>query len=203
MKKQIAVTMALALFAGTSFAQIDSSLNTSTYRSGYSSEGVRVSILKPNYEFTGKVKFAGDSFEGTATPDSIWGVAVGYAQLPIQELGWTANLGMLEEKTDDVSMNMLRVDGNLAFAFNQFLNIKGGINIMKITTGKGTENLNAGIGYQASLGLQLTKNLGIDLGYSEVNTSGKTPVTSGGTEIGKADVEVKMKGVEAGFNATF
>ncbi len=127
---------------------------------------------------------------------------MGYANLPIQELGFTTNLALIEMKSES-SANIARIDGNLGYAFNNYVNLKGGLNIMKYYTGEGLKNLNPGFGYQASLGFQLNKTVGFDIGYTEQNTSGKVPVTMNGEEIGKADVDLKLSGLEFGLNATF
>lgn len=201
MKTKIVTVLAVVLLTSTSFAQ-----NTSTAKlpvdDGIASQGIRISIVKPTLDMKATVKYQGSSFDGTGKPDSALGIAVGYAKLPVQEFGFTTNLALIEAKSES-SANIARVDGNLGYAFNKYVNLKGGLNAMKFTSGNGVKDLDVGFGYQASLGFQLNKNAGLDIGYSESNISGKTPVTSNGQEIGKANIDVKMSGLEVGLNATF
>lgn len=201
MKKQISAFLAVAFVASSSFAQ-----NTSTAKmpqdDSISSKGFRISLVRPNLDAKMKVKYESFSFDGSQKIDSTMGLAVGYASLPIQELGWTTNLALMEAKNES-SANLARVDGNLGYAFNKYVNLKGGLNVAKFTSGSGVKELNAGFGFQASVGVQLTKNFGLDVGYTEMNTAGKTPITSNGQEIGKADYDLKMSGLEVGINGTF
>lgn len=201
MKTKLTVFLAMALVASTSFAQ-NSSTAKMPQDDGISSQGIRVSIVKPTLDMKATVKYQGYSFDGTGKPDSALGIAVGYAKLPVQELGFTTNLALMEAKSES-SVNIARVDGNLGYAFNKYVNLKGGLNVIKFTSGDGLKDLNPGFGYQASAGFQLNKTVGLDVGYTESNTSGKTPVTSKGQEIGKANIDVKMSGLEVGLNATF
>ncbi len=157
------------------------------------------------------LKYKGYAFpDSTAKFDSVFGVAVGYASLPVQELGFTTNLAYMEARKDR-SANIARADGNLGYAFNNNVNLKGGLNILKFTSGTDLKDLNSGIGFQGSLGFQLNKTVGFDIGYSESNLSGTLPITSTFTsngkviskEVGKGDVDVKLSGLEVGLNATF
>jgi hypothetical protein len=201
MKNQVTAFFVTALIASMSLAQNSSTAKMSD-DDGVSSKGIRISLVRPTLDMKATVKYQGYSFDGAGKPDSALGLAVGYASLPVQELGWTTNAALIETK-DESSANIARVDGNLGYAFNKYVNLKGGLNVMKFTSSNGVKDLNAGFGFQASLGFQLNKNVGLDFGYSELNTSGKTPVTSNGQEIGKADIEVKMTGLEVALTATF
>lgn len=199
MKKQVITFLATAFLASISFGQ---NMSQTRADAGISSKGIRVSLIKPTLDMKAKAKYQGLSFEATGKPDSAWGVGIGYASLPVQELGWTTNLSMIEAKAER-SSNMVRVDGNLGCAFNKYVNLKAGLNATKFTSGDGVKDLNPGVGFQASLGLQLNRNVGIDVGYSESNVSGDTPVTSNGKEIGKANSELKLSGLEIALTATF
>jgi hypothetical protein len=203
MKNKIGMAFIVALVASTGMAQ-NTSKTKAVADDSVSSRGFRVSFLKPTLDTKMTGKFMGQTAEGTSKPDSALGIAIGYASLPVQELGYTTNLALIEAKSGS-SANIARIDGNLGYAFNPYVNLKGGLNAMKFTSGNGLKDLDAGFGYQASLGFQLNKNAGIDIGYSELNTSGRVPVTlmSTGEEIGKAKIDYKMTGLEIGLNATF
>jgi hypothetical protein len=201
MKAKIVSVAAVSLLTSASFAQ-----NTTRAKmpvdGGISSQGVRISIVRPTLDMKIEAKFDGQTFSGTAKPDSALGVAVGYAKLPVEELGFTTNLSLIEAKVDS-SVNIVRLDGNLGYAINKHINLKGGLNTMKFTSGDTVKDFNPGLGYQLSLGLQLNKNVGLDIGYSELNSSGKLPVTSDGVEIDKLNMDLKMSGLEVGLSATF
>ncbi len=201
MTKQIIGLVSIALLTSASYGQ-----NTTTAgipsTIDNSSTGFRISLTKPVLDAKVKVKFSGFNFDDNIKMDSTNGFAIGYANLPIEELGWTTNLGFMETKKE-TSANIIRVDGNLAYTFNQYINLKGGLNIAKFTSGAGVKELNEGVGLQTSIGLQMTKNIGVDIGYTQMNMAGKTPVTSNGVEVGKADYEIKLSGIEIGLNGTF
>lgn len=202
MKTKIAAFVVMALVTTNSFAE-NSLTATVANDESISSQGFRVSILKPTLDTKTTNKYQNFSFDGTSKPDSAIGLSVGYAKLPVQELGFTTNLALIEAKFER-SANIARLDGNLGYAFNKFVNLKGGLNVMKFTSGgEVIEDLNPGFGYQASLGFQLNQNVGLDVGFTEQNTSGTSPITVNGQQIGKADVDVKMSGLEIGLNATF
>ena len=59
------------------------------------------------------------------------------------------------------------------------------------------------LGLQANVGVQITRNFSLEVGYTEMNTSGKTPVTVNGQEVGKADLDAKLSGAEIGLTGTF
>ena len=157
MKNQITAFLAMALLTSMSFAQNASTLKLPA-DDGFSSKGLRISLVKPTLDSKIKLKYEGLSFDGTGKPDSALGLAVGYASLPVQELGWTANVAYIEAKAESTA-NIARIDGNLGYAFNKYVHLKGGLNAMKFTSGNGVKDLNAGLGFQASLGLQLNRNI--------------------------------------------
>jgi len=201
MKSSLKIFLAVLAVSTSSFAQNTSTVQVSA-QDGYSSRGVRISLVRPNLDYKGTVKYQNFSFDGSGSYDSALGLGIGYVNLPIQELGWTTNLTLMEIKKDS-SGNLVRLDGNLGVAVTQFVNLKAGLNVMKITSGSNIDNLNPGLGYQASVGFQINKNLGLDLGYTELNTSGNAPITSNGKEIGQANVTYKISGIEIGLNGTF
>jgi hypothetical protein len=191
MKNQIAAFLATALVASMSFAQNTSTAQMPTQEN--SSKGFRVSIVKPMLEAELKVSGGGQSASDSAKLDDALGFAVGYANLPVQALGWTANLTHLEIKSDGASATMLRLDGNAAYAFTNFVNVKGGLNLSKFTS-NASDELKPAIGLQASVGFQATKNFGIDVGYTQMNQK---------AESQGVDLNVKVSGIEIGLNGTF
>jgi hypothetical protein len=151
------------LFSVSSFAQYENTeyesttiAKKSTATAAYT-EGVRFAMVKPNLT----------SDNGDSLGDQL-GVSLGYASLPVQQLGWTTNVVLIEIRDSESTVQLGRVDGNLAHAFNEFVNIKAGLNLSKYLTG-GDNRLNPGLGLQASIGFQLSRGFGIDVGYSEMN----------------------------------
>lgn len=202
MKKNISSVLVIALIASTSFAQ--NNLRTKVpvvEKNEIVSEGIRISIIKPPKEMKGIVSYSGASADQTANADSTIGVSVGYAKLPIQNIGYTTNLAFIEAKHNGVSANIIRADGNVAYTFNKYVNIKAGLNISKFTSGNYLKDFDPGFGFQTSLGFQLNKKIGLEVGYSEINSSGSALFFSNQSE--KFNYEFKMHGLEVGLNATF
>lgn len=162
---------------------------------GISSKGFRVGIVKPMLEAELKFSNGGRSFSTEPTKiDDTLGLSLGYVNLPVQELGWTSNLSYMQLKNKGLDANLARLDGNVAYSFTQILNIKGGLNLSKFTSGEGVSKLDPSIGFQGGLGVQLTRNFGLDIGYTNMNQS---------ATVDDVKVEAKESGIEIGLNGTF
>lgn len=195
MKKQVILMSLACVLASISFAQNSSTLKRDDLSDDQtSSQGVRVGVVKSMLKSEIAARYQGFSGSSSENIDSTTGVSLGYAKLPVQALGFTSNLTYLDFRDNGDPAGALRADGNLAFAFTKFLNAKGGINVSKFTSGKGLTDLNAGIGFQAGLGVQMTKNIGLDVGYTEMNQSGT---------FQGIDLSTKQKGMEIGLTGTF
>lgn len=193
MKTRFTVFLAMALLASTSFAQ-NSSTAKMNVDDSISSKGFRISLVRPFLEAELNATYKDESLSETKKVEETTGLSLGYASLPVQDLGWTSNATYLNIGTDGVYNGVARIDGNLAYAFNSIVNLKGGINVSKFVTGEFSENMKAGIGFQGGLGVQLTRNFGLDLGYTQMNQS----ASSDGVNVG-----VRMAGIEIGLNGTF
>jgi len=202
MKAMIISTLTMALLTSASFAQ-----NTSTQKiptdDGISSKGFRISYVRPNLSY--KIEVSGNgipSFDFSGKLDETNGLSFGYASLPIQAIGWTSNATLLEIKNEGSSTQIGRLDGNLAYAFNKYVHTKGGLNLSKFVKSDNSDKLSAGVGFQGGLGLQMTKNLGLDVGYTEIRQSGK--MTATGSSVSQDfNVDYKESGVEFGLTGTF
>lgn len=187
MKLQLLST-ALLIFASTNvFAQGQS--RTKALDDGYSAKGVRVSFLKPDLELKVKATYEESSFSGSNKLEDTLGVGVGYAFLPVQNLGWTTNFSYIQFKDSRDTAHFLRLDGNLAYTFTDVLNLKGGVNVSKIGGAGDADKITPGIGFQASLGVQATRNFGIDFGYTQMKQAGsddgiKWTLEEAGFELG-------------------
>lgn len=193
MKKQISMVLVTALLASTSFGQ-SSTAQAPVAEDGISSKGFRVALVKPMLSADITASRQGRSGSASGTLDSALGFSLGYASLPVQELGWTSNLTYMDIKDEGGTAGAVRLDGNLAYAFTPIANFKCGLNFSKLTSGTTFSSLNPGIGFQGGLGIQITKNFGFDVGYTEMNQSGS---------IDGIQFDVKEKGMEIGVNGTF
>ncbi len=204
MKTQVSAFLAMALMASGAWAQTTSQTKASV-EEATSVQGFRISLLRPHLDAKSKADYKGNHIEESLKIDSTIGLALGYAKLPVRELGWTTNLAMMEFTAEDEKVNFVRADGNLAYAFNGLFNMKGGLNAQKYISGRGVKDFGVGIGFQAGVGFQVNRNFGLEIGYTDMNSSGRTPVYQVSTdrEIDRADMAVKLSGIEIGLNATF
>ncbi len=145
-------------------------------------QGIRVSIVKPflkvnNYSL-----------------DNVLGVSVGYAKLPIQQIGFTTNLALLQIQERGSTVNMYRVDGNIGTSMNEQINFKGGLNISNFTSDPGNFSVSPSVGMQLSVGAKINEIFGVDLAY--------TKMAQTASAFGNS-VEVSESGLELGFHGTF
>lgn len=201
MNKMTMAVLAL-VFSSQTFAQ---NVSTSTYKADTSSEGFRVSLLRPMLEVEAKVKvdFLGTEITSTDSEDikDTLGFGIGYAHLPISALGFIGQLGFFtidgEEGSSDV--NFYRAEGNAAYAFNEIVYVKGGLSLAQFTKGEALKDFGMGVGAQLGVGFQITKNLGLDLTYASMLFSGD--LKDEGVKVGEA--ELQFKGLEIGLTGTF
>lgn len=189
MKTKITVFLAMVLVASASFAQNSSTAKMPT-DDRISSKGFRMGIVKLMLDADFKVSIPGKSFNEKGKLPEALGFSLGYASLPVQDLGWTTNTTFMHAD----GVGFARIDGNLAYAFTSIVNVKGGLNVSQLISGTTFEKRNAGIGFQGGVGVQLTKNFGLDLGYTQMNQS---------NSLGGYSVDAKLAGVEIGLNGTF
>jgi hypothetical protein len=191
MKKQITILMALVILSSNAFAQ---GTTKAKKQDEVSSQGFRVSIVKPMLDSEVKLSGNGASNSYSQTLDQALGLSLGYVSLPVQQLGWTANATYLDIQNNGYTTSLVRIDGNAAYAFTNIISIKGGLNITKLTGGNDAEKFDAGIGFQGGIGIQVTKNFGFDVGYTQMNQS---------TNLDGYDISVREAGLEIGLNGTF
>ncbi|PWU13465.1 MAG: hypothetical protein C5B49_14730 [Bdellovibrio sp.] len=118
------------------------------------------------------------------------GVSIGYAYLPVQQVGFTSNFSYLRLTNQSTrgSGGMWRVDGNVGTAINSIFNVKGGVNLSNLPDEP--IKLDPALGFQASVGVQATRNVGFDLAY--VQTAQSISIFT-----------LKESGAELGVHATF
>ncbi|MFS4460825.1 outer membrane beta-barrel protein [Bdellovibrio sp. HCB2-146] len=193
MKTKISSFIAVALMSSTALAQSQTSTMPMP-RSYISAEGIRVGLVKPMLDMELKMSVGGESSTGKAKVDDGIGVAVGYAYLPIQDLGWSASFVHSAGKIESLNIGISRIEGNLGLAFNEYCNIKGGINLSKLSGEEVFNKMGPGFGLQAGVGVQFTKNIGLDLNYLYLNQIGN---------IDGVNLMSKQTGFEVGVNGTF
>lgn len=191
----------LAMIAASQMALAQSSTSSTTSVNNYddmSAQGVRVGLVRPTLDFRATAEAFGQKRTEKAEIGDTTGISIGYASLPVQQLGWLADIAFLRLK-DGGTENMTRISGNLAYAYTTNVHVKGGLNISNFTDGRvGSDEFGfeteAGIGAQFGLGFQINKNFGIDVGYTLMRQT---------TNVSFVDVELEESGLEIGINGTF
>lgn len=163
-------------------------------RRSESAQGVRLTLMSSILEGRFHADKENQAKDLNGDFASAWGLALGYAKLPIQSFGFTTNLAWQWISDNEETFNLARVDGNLAYAVNETLNIKCGPNLSKWVSGEYLKETDPGLGFQFSVGFQVAENMGIDLGYSQMNQSGSF---NGG------HIDIQVSGVELDLHGTF
>lgn len=193
MKTKISTFIAVALMSATSFAQSETSTMPMP-KSYISAEGFRVGLVKPMLDIELKASVGGESSRSEAKLEEGLGIAVGYVYLPVQELGWTANFVHAATKVESLNIGVTRLEGNLGVALNEYYHVKGGINVSKLSGEELFEKMGPGFGFQAGVGFQFTRNIGLDLSYLHLSQIGN---------IDGVNLMSKETGFEVGLNGTF
>lgn len=157
---------------------------------GFAARGLRIAYVKPFLTATNKSNLLfGNNGRGEAI-DQANGVAVGYAYLPINRLGYTANVSYLDLLNNKFDIGLIRVDANVAYALTPTLNVKTGANYSEFNRKDFRSSYSGLAGFQASLGLQLNKNFGIDAGAVLMRQKEKAE----GALLSEAGPEVSLAG---------
>ncbi|PWU14260.1 MAG: hypothetical protein C5B49_13425 [Bdellovibrio sp.] len=185
----------------SSMAQVTTSDLPKAEEKAPSSKGFRVAFVKPALRFdlqsTNRIVASGSDQVSSAL-----GIALGYASLPVKDLGWTANAALIGGSYQNYLVGLVKIDGNLAYTFNRYVSVKGGINLSRppISQFEGySANFNPGFGYQAGVGVQVTRTVGFDLDYVSMSQTGSITDRLGR----QASLDMKESGVEAAMHATF
>ena len=137
-----------------------------------SMQGLRLSIIKPSVEVEFKASQRGESGSDSDKVDDAFGFSIGYAKLPIQQLGYLANVNYFNYHDSRWSANLLRVDVSFGYAFNDKINLKAGFNMSKFTDGQYFEDLDPAFGAQVGANYRLTQIVGVEMSYVRMNQSG-------------------------------
>jgi hypothetical protein len=192
MKKTISLLTILTL-ASSAFGQ-EISTEKMPVLENQTVQGLRIGLSRPSLKADIKATGYGVTVTNSSNLNDTMGFSVGYAHFPLQQLGWSSNLSYLEIKGDNSNVGISKLDGNLGTAFNKTINLKGGFNISKFTSGDNSNAFQASVGLQASLGVQFTPNLGLDIGYLVMNQTG---------HLNDITVELSESGPEISLTGTF
>lgn len=132
------------------------------------------------------------NISGKANASEALGLFVGYADMPIQRLGWLAGATVEKAVLDKENFTLLRTEMNLTYGFNRQIYSKWGANLHKFTTSP--IDLSANVGLQAGLGLQLNRTLGAELALLYM--------TQKGSKNG-FNFDTKQSGIEIAVTGTF
>lgn len=143
-------------------------------------EGFRIALVKPVVSINADRR--GQTVKG-GLQESI-GMSIGYIRYNHDGVGWGTNFMFANLVSPQFGSfgNLTRVDLNVVKGADE-IHIKGGLNVSTIANNPFVSRIAAGIGYQVSLGFMLTKNLGLDLGYVEMNQSGSYDMKETGPEF--------------------
>lgn len=206
------------------FAQEAGQVTTTSKQESGLVKGIRISLVKPSsYSTTssysvekinGKAVQGGASIGNSDTFKNILGLSVGYANLPVQETGWTTNLAVLHSSEQNNVFDIYRLDGNVAYAFTSSLHAFAGMNVSsanskdtKTQESTTAESSTPGLGFQVGGGWQINKNISLDLSYVEMNRRSelKTQVIQNGVAVNNTTLagDVKTIGTEVTLSTTF
>jgi hypothetical protein len=202
MSKNLIVFTGLLMLSQISFGQMSS--NTSqpqAIKKAVAANGFRVSLTKSDLSMKEKGSTETFRLENTA------GLSLGYVYLPVGSIGFTSNFSANEVSDPaGISKTLLRVDGNIAFAFNEIVNLKAGLNTINIKLSGDYRN-SYQLGSQAGIGFQLSRDLGVDVNFYEMIYKGIETERIRGFYGENIEVNTerkgKISGAELAVHATF
>lgn len=166
-------------------------------KSGWASEGVRVSIFKPIYDLSVDINIPNVPINAPEI-DGGNGLFVGYAYMPVKSFGFIGGANYIEMVSSDRSMNTLRFEANGAYAFNQNVYAKLGLNNSRVVSSE-AGSFDAGMGHQMGVGIQITKTIGLELTHSQ----SKFTYTEKMAPNFNLDADFTVRGTELGITGTF
>ncbi len=188
MKKVVSISIIVISFA----ALAQESVSTGSLKSMTSKkhEGLRVGVLKSMLD--AKINLDGIGSGKTRIDTNIWGLTVGYRKLPLGQMGYVTDLTYLLE-SEKPGNGILRAAGNIAYAPDETLHVRGGANLTKMV-GEKSSDFSARVGLQAAVGIQVTPTVAFELGYASMKQGFSFNGFSGDTEF---------YGLELGIAGTF
>jgi hypothetical protein len=210
MLKQIVTLLAVTAVAVSAFAQAQTNPEETTavsthYPGPTSAKGFRIALVKPFLDWEAETKADSFTIKSDGEFEKEVGFSVGFAYLPIRSIGFTVNASYLSfnDQGDSDKIHLLRADGNVGYAFNEILSLKGGLNISDFTNSELNE-YKPSIGLQFGTGIQINKNFGFDISYVIMRQTNRsfTDYDEEGT-INDPTVNIIQNGLELALHATF
>lgn len=162
------------------------------------SSGFRVGVVATKLDFTSERSengVIGSDVRERGELGNGYGVSVGYAELPVKQLGYTLGVTVTEVDMKDTPKNLTigRAEANLALAFSPRAYAKAGLNVSKFLNKDGRD-VNADIGTQFGIGVNAVANVGVELNYV---------TTKQQDQFGPERLALDEQGLEVGVTATF
>ena len=208
--KQIVALLAVTAVAVSAFAQTqtnqEETANVSTHFPGpTSAKGFRIALVKPFLDWGSEQKAESVSLKNNGEFEKEMGFSIGFAYLPLRNIGFTVNASYLSfnDEGDSDKIRMLRADGNVGYAFNEIISIKGGLNISDFTNSE-LNKLKPSFGLQFGTGIQISKNFGFDISYVVMQQTNRSfgDYNNKGT-FNDPTLTLIEKGLEVALHATF
>lgn len=202
MKNQI-LALIIALTSSTfAFAQASQTQTISTeapaVESAPKTEGIRVSLFKPLLSAEAKTRGGNLSTQSASEKiNNSLGLSIGYANMPLQQLGYSSYMSYLSLNNEASNASALRLEGNATYSeyvYTRLVNFKGGLNISKFVSGEFLKDQEPSVGGQVSASVNVYKDMAIELGYTIMRQS---------KNVNGVDVDTKQSGLEIGLNGTF
>ena len=191
----------VALILQPVMAVEDSTISTQAPEPTFSAKGIRVSLIKSFLDLDMEAKAGGVTKKGEGEVEGEMGLSVGYAFLPIQKIGFIGDLAVISVHGDGDSTDrteVVRFAGSAAYAFNSNVHIFGGANYSTVTEDE-DDIVSPSVGLQLGVGVQATKNLGVNAGYILM----RQDVDYINTSLQRVDGTISWSGPELAIHGTF
>ncbi len=137
-------------------------------------DGFRISYVRPYLTIHAREETKG-TLNAEITKDEVEkaeGISLGYAKLPVQEIGWTSAGTFIQLREQGAYYPMARIDGSLAYMFTDNFGLKAGGNVSTFLDNDIVKLVLPSFGYQAHGVIQFTNNFGADIGYTRMSQVG-------------------------------
>ena len=188
--KHSLIVLLTAIMTSAAFAQTETSLSTEVdrFEAGHGQKGITVGAEYMN--ITDIRSRVGSEKSSVTTHLGMTGVRVGYNQTPDVGFGFTAIASYLQsfnksEAGADEKVAFFVPSGNLTYGFQKYLTGYAGFNVGVLTAPSDMKKyFKPAIGWQAGLGVRVTKNVALNAGYTVISqqVDYKTYTYSGGEE---------------------
>lgn len=170
-------------------------------------KGFRIGLKKGSYDGKIKMELLGVSDTDDIDIDNKIGISVGYNLIQVGSVGFIGNFTYRSMEVDSKKVNSYTFDGSANYAFDKVFYVLGGLSmtyaklpsIPNKDSGASYEHKpSIGYGLQVGAGLQVAKNLSVELTHNYLTANGKYQVS--GIDI---DTYTTAYGFELGIIGTF